>query len=89
LTSKTACILHQFRQLRRTLSHDVVEGCKQGIDLAVLPKQLLRNEQPVGCVVRTRVGMDRCGQSIGIPLGTVADLLLAGGGLVTLLGVLG
>src|SRR6266478_6724483 len=41
-------------ELWRTLSHDPVEGRKQGVDLALPPVQLLRDQHPVGRVVRAQ-----------------------------------
>ena len=42
---------HEFRC---AVGHDAVEGCEQGVDLALPPVELLRDQQPVRGVVRAQ-----------------------------------
>ena len=57
------------------VGHDAVEGCEQGVDLALPPVQLLRDQQPVRRVVRAQRERDRCDHASPIPPGTVEDRL--------------
>ena len=77
---------HQFRC---ALGHDPVEGREQGVDLALPPVQLLRDQQPVRRVVGSQ--RKRIDAAMRLPFRQAPPKigLQAGGGLVALLSVLG
>ena len=71
------------------MGHDPVEGREQGLDLALAPVQLLRDQQPVRRVPRAQ--RERVDAAVRLPFRQAAPQigLEAGGGLVAFLGGLG
>src|SRR4029079_13100173 len=63
-------IARHEQELGRTAVDDAIERGKQGLDVAYTAAQLLRDQQPVGCVIfAERKVVDA---SFGLPLGEAA-----------------
>ena len=77
---------HEFR---RAIRHDAIEGREQRVDLALPAVQLLRDQQPVRCVVRAQ--RERLDAAVRLPFRQAAAKISldARGGLVAILGGLG